>query len=49
MQTKTGQVHIRGRGGSIEPRKNGDHAARVVVLMKAFQSFVANRPDHNAP
>jgi hypothetical protein len=27
----------------------GNHAARIVVIPKAFQSFVANRPDHGGP
>jgi hypothetical protein len=50
MQTETRHIHIAGDAGRIEPRQNVTqfdhmlyfHAARVVVLMQAFQSFVTN-------
>ena len=55
MQPKSGQIHIGDDAGSVEPRENiaelknmfGNNAARVVVLLKAFQPFVAYRPDHS--
>ena len=50
MQPETGHIHIGHGAGCVELRENiaqfdgvfGYHAARVVVFMKAFQSFVAN-------
>jgi hypothetical protein len=57
MQPEAGNIHLGRSTGSVEPRENvtqllrvfPNHAARVVVLMKAFQSPVANRADHPAP
>src|SRR5450755_620851 len=54
VQTKPRQVHVRNAAGGGKPRQNitkladvfGVYAAWVVVLMQAFQSLVANRPDH---
>jgi hypothetical protein len=54
MQPETGQVHIRNRSGGVEPDENVPkldcvfryHAARVVVLIKAFQTLLADRTDH---
>ncbi len=51
------QIHIRNRTGSIQPRENvtqlfrvfPNHAARVVVLIKPFQSLVAYRSDQVVP
>jgi len=54
MQAEAWQIHIRNRTGGIQPCQNvtklycvfADHAARVVVLVKAFQSFMTDRADH---
>jgi len=54
VQPEPRQVHIRNRTGSIETHQNvsqlrrvlSNHAARIVVLVKPPQSFVANRPYH---
>src|SRR5216684_3384788 len=57
MQPETRQVHICDGLRRVEPGENiaqlhhmlGQHAARVVVFVKAFQSLVADRPDHSKP
>jgi hypothetical protein len=57
MQTKTGHIHVGHSVGRVESRENitylnnvfDNNAARVVVLVKAFQSFVAYRPYQPAP
>ncbi len=50
MQTETQQIHISDGLGRIEPGENiaqlnnvlGQHAARVIVFVKALQSLVAD-------
>ena len=50
MQPKPRQVHIRCGAGSIKPRENvtqlyrrfSNHVTRVVVFVKAIQTFLAN-------
>lgn len=54
MKPLARHVHITDNGGGVKPCESVakldcvfvDHAARIVVLIKAFQSFVADRPDH---
>lgn len=54
MKTEARQVHISWRGRSIKTRENIAQMLRVlaidaplvVVLIKAFQPFVTDRPDH---
>jgi hypothetical protein len=54
MQPEPRQVHICGRSGGVEPRQNiaqlchvfGDHAARVIILIKPLQPFVPDGADH---
>jgi hypothetical protein len=53
MKPKPRHVHIGNRSGGIEPRQNvtqlhrvfGNHAARVVFLVEAFQPLVTDRPN----
>jgi hypothetical protein len=55
MKPETRQIHVGNRASSIKPRENVTqllrvfpvHAARVVLLVKAFQPLVAYRPDHS--
>jgi len=54
MQPEPRQVHICGRSRGVEPRQNiaqlchvfGDHAARVIILIKPLQPFVPDGADH---
>jgi hypothetical protein len=57
MQLDARQIQIGGGMGRIEPHKNvtqlhgvfNDHSARVSPLVKALQTFVAERSDHFVP
>jgi len=54
MQAKARQVHVRWRRRRVEPGQDvaqlfhvlAEYAARVVILVKAFETFVAYREDH---
>jgi len=57
MQPEAGQIHISCSVGCVEAHENitqlndvfSWHSARVGVFVKAFQSSVADRPDHSLP
>jgi hypothetical protein len=57
MQPEPRQVHIRCQTGRIETRKNvtqlfrvlPDHASRVVLFVKTFQSFMADLANQFSP
>jgi hypothetical protein len=56
MEPKTGDVHVSDGGRSVQTHQNisqlfgvlAHDTARVVVFLKAFEAFVAERPDHTA-
>src|SRR5580658_1870377 len=56
MQPESGQIHISDVGRSVETNKNvaesfgvlAHDAAMIVVIVKALEAFVADRPDHNS-
>ena len=53
MGPESWQIHVCGCTSSIKPRKDvpqlwrvfGDYPARVIILVEAFESLVANRPN----
>jgi hypothetical protein len=54
MQPEARQIHVRWTASGIKPGQYipqfagvlRSHAANAVVLIKALQPFVTNRPDH---
>ena len=57
MQPEAWEVHISNTTSRIEARENvtqlirvfPNNATRIVFFVKAFQSIVADRPDHLVP
>jgi hypothetical protein len=54
MEPESWQIHVCGGTGSIKPcedvpqlwRVFGDYPARIIILVEAFESLVADRPNH---
>jgi hypothetical protein len=57
VQPETGHIQITHNAGGVQLRENvaklrnvsGKYAARVVILIEASQSLVADGPDHSEP